>query len=159
VIKGATSVGKTIWNRAMKGGAALDVENLPPPSSSRTAAQKTAIANKLAVELKNAAHYYAYRAPATSLGYRVIADELFKKAPTLQGQPERKMDAGHDEATKLQMGRVVWGDAIPNVVPRTKTRHFADIYAKNVEPEYEKAKKANPTMSHNEIKRYVETMP
>lgn len=142
----------------LKGGAEIDVEHLPPPAQGRTPEKKMAIANRLASELKNAAHYFAYRAPATSLGYRVIADELFKKAPTIQGEPERELDAGHEGQTKKMMGRVVWGDPIPNVVPRTKTRHFGDVYSSVIEPEYAKAKAANPTMTHNEIQRFVETM-
>ena len=156
IIKSSTSAVKSAWNRSLRGGSALNVGNLPPLAPSRTAAQKTAIANKLAAELKNAAHYFAYRAPATSLGYRTIADELFKKAPTLQGQPERKIDAGHDEATKLMMGRVIWGDQIPNRPKGTKTEFFSDVYKREVEPHFASVKASNPSMTHNEVQAYLE---
>jgi hypothetical protein len=143
-----------------EGGAEIDIGNLPPRSNqSRSQAQKTSIANRLASELKNAAHFYAYRAPATSLGYRVIADELYKKAPTLQGQPPRELDAGHEGQTRVMMRRVVWGDTIPNVSPRTNTKQFSDVYDTEVAPEYDKAHFANPKMTHNELKKYVETVP
>ena len=139
------------------GGAELDVSKLPPPDATRNAARKTAIANKLATELKNAAHYFAYRAPATSLGYRVIADELFKKAPTIQGQDERELDEGHQKATKLQMGRVIWGDPIPNKVPRQKTEFFSDVYRREVAPHFAATEAAHPEWTHNEVQRHLET--
>jgi hypothetical protein len=142
----------------LKGGAEIDVGHLPPPDASRDTGKKTKVANRLVSELKNAAHYFAYRAPATSLGYRVIADELFRQIPTLIGDPPRDLDAGHQGQTKKMMGRVVWGDPIPNVVPRTKTRHFGDVYSSVIEPEYAKAKTANPALNHNELQRFVETM-
>ena len=144
----------------LKGGAELDVEKLPPPpraGETRDPARKTAIANKLAAELKNAAHYFAYRAPATSLGYRVIADELFKKAPTIQGEDERDLDEGHKKATKLQMGRVIWGDPIPNKVPRRKTEFFSDVYRREVAPHFAATEAAHPEWTHNEVQRHLET--
>lgn len=141
----------------LKGGAELDVGNLPPPDATRDAAQKTKIANRLASELKNAAHFFAYRAPATSLGYRVIADELFKEAPTLQGLPERELDDGHKKAQRTQMGRVIWGDPIPNKVPRQKTEYFSNVYKREVEPHFAAVKKANPQWTHNQVQHYLET--
>jgi hypothetical protein len=143
----------------LRGGAEIDVEKLPPPpraGETRDPARKTAIANKLAAELKNAAHYFAYRAPATSLGYRVIADELFKKAPTIQGQPERALDAGHEGQTKKQMGRVIWGDQIPNKPKGTKTEFFSDVYRREVAPHFAAVEKANPTWTHNQVQRHLE---
>jgi hypothetical protein len=144
----------------LRGGAEIDVGKLPPPPRAgdppRDAARKTAIANRLASELKNAAHYFAYRAPATSLGYRTIADELFKQIPTLVGDPPRDLDAGHEGQTKKQMGRVIWGDPIPNKVPRRKTEFFSDVYKREVEPHFAALKAANPAMTHNEVQRYLE---
>jgi hypothetical protein len=90
------------------------------------------------------------------LGYRVIADELFKKAPTIYGEDARELNEGHEGQTKKQMGRVLWGDPIPNKVPRTKTRHFVDVYKKEVEPQYAAVKAANPTWTHKQIQSYLE---
>lgn len=140
----------------LKGGAELDVGHLPPPDASRDAATKTKIANKLASELKNAAHYFAYRAPATSLGYRTIADELYKQVPTLSGKPPRDLDEGHAGQTKLQMGRVIWGDQIPNRPKGTKTEFFSNVYKREVEPHFASVKASNPSMTHNEVQAYLE---
>jgi len=140
----------------LRGGAEINVGHLPPPDPSRDAATKTKIANKLASELKNAAHYFAYRAPATSLGYRTIADELFRQVPTLSGDPPRALDAGHEGQTKKQMGRVIWGDQIPNKPKGTKTEFFSNVYKREVAPHFAALKAANPAMTHNEVQRYLE---
>jgi CRISPR/Cas system CMR subunit Cmr6 (Cas7 group RAMP superfamily) len=140
----------------LSGGAEIDVGHLPPPDASRDEATKTKIANKLASELKNAAHYFAYRAPATSLGYRTIADELYKQVPTLSGKPPRKLDEGHEGQTKKQMGRVIWGDQIPNRPKGKKTEFFSDVYKREVEPHFASLKAKNPSMTHNEVQRYLE---
>jgi hypothetical protein len=140
----------------LKGGAEIDIENLPPFSTTRDAAAKTAIANRLASQLKDAAHYYAYREPAVSLGYRTIADELYKKAPTLQGQAERALDVGHEGQTKKQMARVVWGDRIPNKPAGTKTENFYTMYSRDVAPHFAAVKTANPAMTHNAIQKRLE---
>lgn len=140
----------------LKGGAELDVGNLPPPEKGRTPERKMAIANRLASELKNAAHYFAYRAPATSLGYRVIADELFKKAPTIYGEDARALDAGHEGQTKKQMGRVIWGDQIPNKPKGTKTEYFSNVYRREVAPHFASTEAAHPEWSHNQVQRHLE---
>jgi len=142
----------------LKGGAELDVSKLPPPDPTRDEDHQTKVANKLAAELKNAAHYFAYRAPATSLGYRVIADELFKKAPTIHGEPPRDLDEGHEGQTKKQMGRVIWGDPIPNKVPRQKTEFFSNVYKREVAPHFARIEKGiGKDWTHNEVQRYLET--
>ena len=140
----------------LRGGAEIDVGNLPPPEKDRTPDRKMAIANRLASELKNAAHYFAYRAPATSLGYRVIADELFKKAPTIFGQEPRALNEGHEGQTKKQMGRVIWGDQIPNKPKGTKTEYFSNVYRREVAPHFASVEAAHPEWSHKEVQRHLE---
>ena len=141
----------------LKGGAEIDVGNLPPYDPARDAETKTKIANRLASELKNAAHYFKYRAPATSLGYRTIADELWREAPTLQGLPARPLEKGHEGQTKQQMARVVWGDQLPHKPRGVRSENFYNVYSREVAPHFAQVKTDNPKMTHNEVQKYLET--
>jgi hypothetical protein len=48
--------------------------------------------------LRRLAHVYEHRNPAMSLGFRVIADDIYQHLPEYDGDPKRDLDEGHEDA-------------------------------------------------------------
>jgi len=85
LVGGALELSDTfIWNLKSK-----TTGNPLPPGT------KQSIAKKLEGELRDLAHFYRIRNPTLSLGYRVIADDIYQGIPTLFGNPKRGLDPSY----------------------------------------------------------------
>ena len=100
----------------MKGGA-LDITKIYPVGGETTLTLEDErgnptyanVSNKdyvfdLITALKQLAHFYSFRDPATALGFRVLGEELWKKQPLYEGNPERTTsNKGHQNAIDFTM--------------------------------------------------------
>ena len=48
--------------------------------------------------LRDLSHFYQNRDPATSLGFRVVADDIYEQLPLYDNKPAQQIDKGHRDA-------------------------------------------------------------
>jgi len=119
----------------VRGSGEFKVDRLPPFVPGKTAAQQEYAARQLEDQLRDAAHYYTYRDPARSLGYRIVADEIYEMKPTIMGLNREPLNPGHVRAQKIGMDRIVAGDPIPGTNPVVKTgRFYKKVYEPIIKP-------------------------
>lgn len=89
-------------SKGLKGGVkVLDItETIPPSKDPEINKKKKQAATATMNMLKGLAHYYSTRDPATSLGFRVLKDDIESMLPVYDGLPEKPLDAGHEKAQK-----------------------------------------------------------
>lgn len=77
--------------------------------------------------LRQAAHATTNLDPAASLGFRVLADQIYAQIPTFEHGPDGKpkpedvMNLGHQQAQHFQEKKIINGDLIPPEGPHART--------------------------------------
>jgi DNA adenine methylase len=85
--------------------------------------------------LRGLAHFYGFRDPATALGFRVVADELYRILPTLKTpkQPMRDSDDKHKKAQKITAFNLLAPKKTRDMNEHTLVTPF-DRYDKEITP-------------------------
>lgn len=89
-------------SKGLRGGVkVLDItETIPTSPNPEINKKRKAAAIATMNMLKGLAHFYQTRDPATSLGFRVIKDDIEKMLPVYDGKPEKETDEGHETAQR-----------------------------------------------------------
>lgn len=98
----------------------VDIKDIPSIDKAGNAKVKYETAKGLEIKLRDLAHYYRYRKPALALGYRVLADDIWKQIPKDAPNPDptkddkagdtRDLDIGHDTYAKENAKAVIKQD-------------------------------------------------
>jgi hypothetical protein len=85
--------------------------------------------NDLVTITKRLAHFYSYRDPATALGFRMLADELWRQKPLYEGKPKHTSnDAGHQNAIDFTMESMLGVNRRNRFAqPNPKTRYANEV--------------------------------
>lgn len=108
------------------------------PTQKKATKEATTIENKL----RDLAHYYSWRDPASSLGYRVLADDLFSQIPRIEGNRKIEQNKKHADAQEFVANLIV--------NPRPELRNFLEEWVEYVEPMMKEVQKENPKVSSKE---------
>ena len=79
--------------------------------------------------LKDLAHFYSYRDPATSLGFRVLYHDIWEQIPLYEGKPRRTIDASHQNAETFTAKSILGINAanpFPQPTPETRVQTEID---------------------------------
>jgi len=89
--------------KKLKGGAIEASDTWVALQPTFTQKRKHTILTQLEGQLRELAHFYENRDPATALGFRVIADDIWRGLPTFETPPRpyRANDPGHLDSQKF----------------------------------------------------------